>query len=401
MSDFALAWRLLLIAFFSSLSACAPGTAADTHSMRAHDAQALGGASVTLGEDAAVFLADVGQGVKFAGVAVGNKLAIHYGSVSVGTITVAVNDRPAVKLNVHSSGDAARSFLYAKTELSIPAGATLTVSRAEKDVPVAIDGIVVGDDELGLPPDIWNLPALPVEQGPYTADWKAISRLYTAPQWWRDAKFGAWSHWDPQSMPEQADWYSRGMYQEGSRQYTYHVQHFGPPSEYGYKDIAHNWVIDRWDPQALMGLYVDMGAKYFMAMGVHHDNFDCWDSAYQPWNSVRVGPKVDIVGTWEKRIARDASMACRLLASAFTIRRHGPGASSCPCATPATGMVPTKACLMMRCRRFSMEKKNGGREWIRRISMGRSTTRRTRCARRSRISLCGAWTTRSPNTTPM
>jgi alpha-L-fucosidase len=37
-----------------------------------------------------------------------------------------------------------------------------------------------------------------------------------------------------------------------------------------------------------------------MAMGVHHDNFDCWDSAYQPWNSVRVGPKVDIVGTWEK-----------------------------------------------------------------------------------------------------
>ena len=37
-----------------------------------------------------------------------------------------------------------------------------------------------------------------------------------------------------------------------------------------------------------------------MAMGVHHDNFDCWDSTYQPWNSVHVGPKVDIVGTWEK-----------------------------------------------------------------------------------------------------
>jgi alpha-L-fucosidase len=35
-----------------------------------------------------------------------------------------------------------------------------------------------------------------------------------------------------------------------------------------------------------------------MAMGVHHDNFDCWDSAYQPWNSVRVGPKVDVVGAW-------------------------------------------------------------------------------------------------------
>ena len=49
-----------------------------------------------------------------------------------------------------------------------------------------------------------------------------------------------------------------------------------------------------------MDLYIEMGARYFMAMGVHHDNFDCWDSTYQPWNSVRVGPKVDIVGTWEK-----------------------------------------------------------------------------------------------------
>ena len=49
-----------------------------------------------------------------------------------------------------------------------------------------------------------------------------------------------------------------------------------------------------------MDLYQEMGAKYFMAMGAHHDNFDCWDSTYQPWNSVNVGPKVDIVGTWEK-----------------------------------------------------------------------------------------------------
>jgi len=101
-------------------------------------------------------------------------------------------------------------------------------------------------------------------------------------------------------MPEQGDWYARGMYMEGSAQYSYHLSHFGHPSEYGYKDICHNWVIDRWKPDELMDLFVEMGARYFMAMGVHHDNFDCWDSAYQPWNSVRVGPKVDIVGTWEK-----------------------------------------------------------------------------------------------------
>ena len=166
-----------------------------------------------------------------------------------------------------------------------------------------IDRIEIGNGDLGLKPDIWNLPPLPIADGPFTADWKELSRIYTVPEWWRDAKFGAWAHWDPQSMPEQGDWYARGMYMQGNRQYEYHLKHFGHPSEYGYKDIANNWVIDKWNPEELMNLYVEMGARYFMAMGVHHDNFDCWNSKYQPWNSVHVGPKVDIVGTWEK-IAR-------------------------------------------------------------------------------------------------
>ena len=155
---------------------------------------------------------------------------------------------------------------------------------------VNIDRIVVGEN-LGLPPDIWNLPPFPVAAGPYSADWKALGRAYTVPAWWREAKFGAWAHWDPQSMPEQGDWYARGMYMEGSPQYEYHLKHFGHPSEYGYKDICHNWVIDRWNPEQLMSLYVEMGARYFMAMGCHHDNFDCFDSKYQPWNSVQCRPQ--------------------------------------------------------------------------------------------------------------
>lgn len=149
--------------------------------------------------------------------------------------------------------------------------------------------------------DIWNLPPLPVSEGPYPASWEVLSRMYVVPQWWREAKFGAWSHWSPQSMPEQGDWYARGMYMEGSPQYQYHLEQFGHPSEYGYKDICHNWIMDRWNPDELMDLYVEMGARYFMAMGCHHDNFDCYDSKYQPWNSVNIGPKKDIVGIWEKK----------------------------------------------------------------------------------------------------
>ena len=35
-------------------------------------------------------------------------------------------------------------------------------------------------------------------------------------------------------------------------------------------------------------------------MGVHHDNFDLWNSKYTRWNAVKMGPKRDIVGTWRE-----------------------------------------------------------------------------------------------------
>lgn len=250
-----------------------------------------------------VSLAKPGQGLKFVNLPEAGKLAIRYASVNAGTISIVVDEQPGVKVNVHSSGALACSFLYAIINVTIPKGAELGISLDTSDVALNIDQIIIGNGDLGLPPDIWNLSQLPVAGGPYPADWKGLSRIYTVPAWWREAKFGAWSHWDPQSMPEQGDWYARWMYIEGSSQYKYHLEHFGHPSEYGYKDICHHWVIDRWNPDELMDLFVEMGARYFMAMGVHHDNFDCWNSEYQPWNSVRIGPQVDIVGTWEK-IAR-------------------------------------------------------------------------------------------------
>jgi alpha-L-fucosidase len=296
--------RVFVFGLLLVVAGLVSAVAAEKQTFQAEAAQPVGGAAKVPDGAASggllVSLAQPGQGVNFTGLPAASKLAIRYASVTNGTISVAVNNQPARKVNVHSSGALTNSALHAIIDIAIPAKAMLMISLATNDVSVNIDQIVVGDGDLGLPPDIWNLPPLPVADGPYSSDWKAMSRLYQTPEWWRDAKFGAWAHWDPQSMPEDGDWYARGMYQEGSAQYRYHTNHFGYPSEYGYKDIAHNWVIDRWKPNELMDLYVEMGARYFMAMGDHHDNFDNWNSAYQPWNSVNVGPKVDIVGTWEK-----------------------------------------------------------------------------------------------------
>ncbi len=278
--------------------------ASEKQTFEAELARPIGGAHKVPDSNASagftVSVTKPGDGIKFSNLPASRKLAIRYTSVDVGTISVAVNDQPASKVNVHSSGNLTGSFLHAIIDIAIPADAMLTISLVTDDITVNIDQIIVGDGDLGMPPDIWNLPPLPVATGLYPADWKGLSRIYTVPEWWREAKFGAWAHWDPQSMPEKGDWYARGMYMQGNWQYEYNLKNFGHPSEYGYKDICHNWVIDKWKPDELMDLYVEMGARYFMAMGVHHDNFDCWNSAYQPWNSVNVGPKQDIVSTWEK-----------------------------------------------------------------------------------------------------
>jgi alpha-L-fucosidase len=297
----------LILLFFVSTSS----TTSEKHIYEAENAESINGALRVADSRASkgylVSLTGPGQAVEFTNLPMSLRLAIRYASVNTGTISISVNDRPSVKLNVHSSGALTGSFLHAITDLTIPDGAKLTVSLDSTDASLNIDCIITGNGNLELPPDIWNLPPLPVTAGPYPADWKGLSRLYTVPDWWREAKFGAWAHWDPQSMPEQGDWYARGMYIQGNMQYEYNLKNFGHPSEYGYKDICHNWVTDRWNPEELMDLFIEMGARYFIAMGVHHDNFDCWNSAYQPWNSVNVGPGQDIVGTWEK-VARKRGM---------------------------------------------------------------------------------------------
>ncbi len=114
---------------------------------------------------------------------------------------------------------------------------------------------------------------------------------YEIPNWFRDAKFGIWSHWGPQSAIEDGDWYARNMYIQGQPQYEYHCETYGHPSKVGYKDIVDTWKAAKWDPDHLMDLYKKAGAKYFFSMGVHHDNFDLWNSKYQRWNAVNMGPE--------------------------------------------------------------------------------------------------------------
>jgi alpha-L-fucosidase len=136
--------------------------------------------------------------------------------------------------------------------------------------------------------------AYPIAPGPFQAT-RASLQNYRYPDWYRDAKFGMWAHWGPQSQPEMGDWYARQMYIQGHKQNEFHVKTYGHPSKFGYKDLIPTWKAENFDPDYLLGLYKKAGAKYFVSMGVHHDNFDLWNSRHQPrWNAVATGPGKNI-----------------------------------------------------------------------------------------------------------
>jgi alpha-L-fucosidase len=138
-----------------------------------------------------------------------------------------------------------------------------------------------------------------VAAGKFEATWQSLQQ-YKIPEWFRNAKFGIWAHWGPQCQPEQGDWYGRFMYDEDSEQYKWHVAHYGHPSKAGFKEVINDWKAENWDPEKLVALYKKTGAQYFFAMANHHDNLDMWNSKYQEWNTLRVGPKKNIVEGWAK-----------------------------------------------------------------------------------------------------
>jgi alpha-L-fucosidase len=141
--------------------------------------------------------------------------------------------------------------------------------------------------------------SLPVTPGKFSDTMDSLTN-YSCPKWFRDAKFGIWAHWGPQAVPMEGDWYARKMYQQGTPDYKDHLARYGHPSTNGWKDIIPLWKAEKWEPEKLMALYKKAGARYFVSMGVHHDDFFLWNSKLHRWNAVNMGPHRDVVGDWQK-----------------------------------------------------------------------------------------------------
>src|SRR5690349_2589528 len=142
--------------------------------------------------------------------------------------------------------------LNKRTFLGVPALAALGLAGAAqaKDAPSA-------DACAKLPAPDYRLP---ITKGPFGPEPGSL-KTYQAPDWFRDAKFGIWAHWGPQAVPRQGDWYAKRMYlhdavgRSGAPRQdpanAYHLEHYGHPSKFGYKDIIPLWKAEKWDPEQL------------------------------------------------------------------------------------------------------------------------------------------------------
>jgi alpha-L-fucosidase len=150
----------------------------------------------------------------------------------------------------------------------------------------------------------------PIESGPFEPTWSSLADNFPAKDsaWLRQAKFGIWVHFGPQAAGQSGDWYARRMYVEsslnsyGTDSYGNHIRDFGHPSTVGYKDLIRTWNPTALDPAALTQTYHNAGARFLMIQGVHHDQYDNWNSKYQPWNSKNLGANRDFLGEWKTAV---------------------------------------------------------------------------------------------------
>src|SRR5687768_1080271 len=99
------------------------------------------------------------------------------------------------------------------------------------------------------------------QKEPVYTGWENLENA--VPDWFRDAKFGIYFHWGVYAVPAyNSEWYSRGMYQPGSKSNKYHVANYGAPEKFGYKDFIPLFKAEKFNAQEWVDLFVRAGARF-------------------------------------------------------------------------------------------------------------------------------------------
>jgi alpha-L-fucosidase len=140
----------------------------------------------------------------------------------------------------------------------------------------------------------------------YEPTWNSLGK-HATPEWFKDAKFGIYTHWGGYSVPakgQNGSWYPHNMYKKGTEQYEHHIKHYGDPAEFGYKDIIGLFKAEKFNADEWADLFRKAGAKFAGPVAEHHDGFSMWNSDLTEWDAYEKGPERDVVGELEKAIKK-------------------------------------------------------------------------------------------------
>ena len=134
------------------------------------------------------------------------------------------------------------------------------------------------------------------EKGRFKPTWESLSQ-YRAPNWYADIKFGIFIHWGVYSVPAySSEWYPRGMYIQGTREYEHHLKTYGEHKDFGYKDFIPMFRAEKFNAAEWAELFKNAGAEYVIPVGEHHDGFQMYESDISEWNAAKMGPCRNVLG---------------------------------------------------------------------------------------------------------
>lgn len=157
------------------------------------------------------------------------------------------------------------------------------------------------------------------EQVKYEENWESLKQ-YEIPEWMKEAKFGIFIHWGPNSVAElHTDWYPRWMYSDKGhiniqtgevkagkphKAYLYHKEKFGDQKDFGFKDLIPMWTMENFKPEEWVSLFKEAGAQYVIPVAEHHDGYALYESSHTRWNATKIGPKYDVFGALAAEIRK-------------------------------------------------------------------------------------------------
>jgi len=137
-------------------------------------------------------------------------------------------------------------------------------------------------------------------QEQYKPEWDNLKNHKVTPEWFSDAKLGVYFHWGVYNVPANGnEWYGRFMYEHDRKKnwgkdiYDYHTKTYGRDKQ--YHDFIPEWKGEQFNAKEWVDKFEYMGAKFIGTIAEHHDGFSLWESEVNPWNSKKMGPKIDVV----------------------------------------------------------------------------------------------------------